>query len=361
MSIPGKDGGRNVDLHPLSNIAMSPRLRLILSLLLLTGLIIFFYRIRGVLVPFILAVVLAYIINPLVCYLERKGAPRTIGTLIVYLAFTLLSALVIAYLFPLLLYQLEKLLEALPQQASNINTRLEAIFERVDRFRVPQVIRGVMDEAILRGEAYLREAVRTVVDAMLGLFSALPGLLITPILAFYFTRDIEAIKDRILVLIPGRYNQAALSLLREVDAVLAGFIRGQLIVCIFVGILTTIGLSLLRVDFALIIGIVAGILDVIPYFGPVLGAVPAVAIAFLKSHLTALYVIILFAVIHQVESGVIAPKVFSDRVGLHPVAVIFALLAGGELAGITGMLLAVPVAAVINVVLRFILARTRQN
>ncbi|HHV62883.1 MAG TPA: AI-2E family transporter [Firmicutes bacterium] len=359
MGTPGKDGGGDKDLHPLSNIGLSRRLRFLLLLLLFAGLVLFFYHIRGVLVPFVLAVVLAYIINPLVYYLERRGAPRTIGTIIVYLAFTLLSALVITYFFPLLLYQLEKLLEVLPQQTSGIDTRLEAIFAGFDRFRIPQVIRDVVDEAILSGEAYLRDGVRRVVDAILGLFSGLLGLLITPILAFYFTRDLEIIKGRILEMIPERYHHTALCLLREVDAVLAGFIRGQLIVCIFVGILTTIGLSLLGVDFALIIGIVAGILDVIPYFGPVLGAAPAVAIALLKSHLTALYVVILFVVIHQIESGIIAPKVFSDRVGLHPVVVIFALLTGGELAGVTGMLLAVPAAAIINVVLRFILSRTR--
>jgi predicted PurR-regulated permease PerM len=153
------------------------------------------------------------------------------------------------------------------------------------------------------------------------------------------------LKKKYLALFQRDDHRALGQLLTQINAVLSGFIRGHLLVALIVALISFLGLSILQVDFALLIGFTAGILDIVPYFGPIIGALPAVVIALLESPLKALYVIVLFFIIHQLESTIVSPKILGDRVGLHPLAVVFVLLAGGQLAGIVGVLLAVPVTA----------------
>ena len=138
------------------------------------------------------------------------------------------------------------------------------------------------------------------------------------------------------------------------DNSLGSFIRGQLLISAIVGILIAVGLSIMGVDFALIIGLIAGIFNIVPYFGPIIGAVPAVVFALLKSPLTAVYVVLLFAVVNQVESSIISPNILGEHVGLHPVTVIFSIISGGYLFGILGVILAVPVTSIVKVTLRYV-------
>ena len=140
----------------------------------------------------------------------------------------------------------------------------------------------------------------------------------------------------------------------EMDNSLGSFIRGQLLISAIVGILIAVGLSIMGVDFALIIGLIAGIFNIVPYFGPIIGAVPAVVFALLKSPLTAVYVVLLFAVVNQVESSIISPNILGEHVGLHPVTVIFSIISGGYLFGILGVILAVPVTSIVKVTLRYV-------
>jgi predicted PurR-regulated permease PerM len=139
--------------------------------------------------------------------------------------------------------------------------------------------------------------------------------------------------------------------LEDIDQVIGEFIRGQLIVCTVIAVLTSIALYLMGVQFAIILGMIAGIVDVIPYFGPFIGMLPCIAVALLQSPKLALYTALAFIAIQQVESNIISPKIVGDRVGLHPVVIIFALLAGERLLGFIGLVLAVPAAAIIKVIL----------
>ncbi|HEX3032252.1 MAG TPA: AI-2E family transporter, partial [Bacillota bacterium] len=147
----------------------------------------------------------------------------------------------------------------------------------------------------------------------------------------------------------------------DMDQVLRGFIRGHLLVCGLVGGLSALGLYLIGVPFALLLGIIAGILDIIPFFGPILGAVPALALALLQSWQATIYTLLLFVIIQQVEGNIITPKILGEAVGLHPLIIIFALLAGGHLWGVTGMIIALPLAAVIRVAARYMLIKLVSN
>ena len=166
-------------------------------------------------------------------------------------------------------------------------------------------------------------------------------------IAFYLTRDVDAIRERFASWLPAVSRNRIMSVISDIDRALAGWVRGQVIVCTFVGATTGASLALLGVRYALPIGFLTGILEIIPYFGPVLALIPAVLLAAQKSALTALFAATVFVGIQQVESAVVSPKIVGDCVGLHPLVVIGALLIGGALFGVVGMLLAVPVTAVL--------------
>jgi predicted PurR-regulated permease PerM len=167
-------------------------------------------------------------------------------------------------------------------------------------------------------------------------------------------------RERALRYVPAQYRGDAQNILREVNTALNGFFRGQLWICLLVGLFIYGGLALLKIPYALFIGFVAGLFDIIPYFGPVLGFLPAAALALSKSPLTVLWVLLLFVAANQIENSLISPWLIGDRVGLHPLAVIFAVLVGGYLLGILGLLVAVPAAAAVRVVADYLLLRRPQ-
>ncbi|MCK9525137.1 MAG: AI-2E family transporter, partial [Limnochordia bacterium] len=192
---------------------------------------------------------------------------------------------------------------------------------------------------------------------LMAAFTHMISLVISPVLAFYLLRDHQAMRESALRYIPAAQRGDALYILQEINSALNGFFRGQLWVCLFVGLFIYGGLSLLGIPYALFIGILAGLFDIIPYFGPVLGFLPAAALGLSKSPLTVLWVFALFVAANQIENAIISPKLIGDRVGLHPLVVIFAVFVGAELMGIIGMLLAIPVASMIRVILAFFFLR----
>ena len=281
------------------------------------------YKVRGILTPFLLAFALSYLMNPVVTYLEKRGAPRGLGTLVIYVGFTLFVTLFALYLVPRFLVQLEKLAEVLPQQAGSIQSRLAGFYVRFSRFNVPEPIKGAIDNGIERAEEALLAFVERALGSIPGLLPRLSLLILVPVLAFYLTMDFPDLKMWLLSWIPDRWRSDVVGLMIEMDNSLGSFIRGQLLISAIVGFLIAAGLSIMGVDFALIIGLIAGIFNIVPYFGPIIGAVPAVVFALLKSPLSAVYVAILFIVVNQVESSIISPNILGEHVGLHPVTVIF--------------------------------------
>ncbi|NPV79116.1 MAG: AI-2E family transporter [Firmicutes bacterium] len=335
--------------------------RYLVFILLGAALAAFLYRIRAVLAPFFLAAAFAYMIDPVVTFLERRGAPRAIGTAIVYIAIIISMSLACIYFFPRFLSQLEQMVIILPSHAARLQLGLAALYDRFDRFYIPMALRAAINDAINRGELYIRDLAKELVETLMGILSHFLGIIIVPVLAFYLTKDINRIRGRIAGFLLAKGRGDIIALVGQIDGILSSYVRGQLLVGAIVGILTTIALALMDVDFALIVGILAGILNVIPYFGPILGAIPAVCASLLKSPWTGLWAGIVFILIQQLESSLIAPKILGDRVGLHPLVVVFSLLVGAELLGFTGLLIAVPVTAVLNVLAGFIWERAIGN
>jgi predicted PurR-regulated permease PerM len=268
----------------------------------------------------------------------------------------------VGLLVPVVISELNRLTEFLPGYFAQLQAMSAAFQERYSQFQLPAAVRQSLDEAILAVQGQLLGLIGSVAQGVLGVFTALFSLLLAPILSFYLLKDLDKLRAGMRRILPKRERLGALDLLAEIDAAISGFIRGQLIVAALVGLMVIVALALLKVRFAVILGIFAGITDVIPYFGPLIGAIPAVAVAAVTSPIDSLKVLAAILTIQQIESQVLSPRIIGSHVGLHPLAVVFALLTGFELFGLVGMIAAVPIAAVVRVLIsRWLLTRDEEN
>jgi len=312
---------------------------------------------RAVLVPFVLAIVLAFVIEPAVHFFEARRIPRLGAILLVYLGASLLVAALLFWLIPGLVRQLTVLAAALPGLAAQVQALLAEMQARYTQAGLPAQIRQILDGAIARAENDLLTFIQSILSGLFGAVSAVVTLLLAPFLAFYLLRDRESIRAWVLSVLPVSTRGETLRALAEVNQVLTGYIRGQLLVTLTVGTLVGVATYLLGLPFSAILGVIAGVTDIIPYFGPVIGAIPAVSLALLRSPLLAAETVIALFAIQQVDSIFITPRFVGGNVGLHPLVVIFSLLAGAELFGLAGILVAVPLVAIGKVLLKHLFAK----
>jgi phosphoribosylaminoimidazole-succinocarboxamide synthase len=333
-----------------------PEFALAIATLVLFGLL--FHWLGAVLTPFLLGAVLAYILDPLVDRLERLKFSRTLGTALVLALGVLVVAGVALLLIPVLAEQAAQIAQRVPRYMAwaqdTVVPWLEGLGIPLDHDSLKRLAVQQADTA--------KQAATTVLPWLGGqlgsLLALLANLLIVPVVTFYLLRDWDAMVNRIDALIPRRWHAATVTLAREIDAVLAEFLRGQLTVMLVMGGFYAAGLSLAGLDFALPIGLLAGLLGFIPYLGAALGLLLASLEAVLQFQSVAgvLPVVGVFVVGQALEGMLITPWLVGDRVGLHPVGVILALAAFGQLFGFFGILLAVPLAAVLLVALRHLRA-----
>lgn len=309
-------------------------------------------RVRSVLFPFILAFVITYLIYPIVRMLVRHKVPPVAAILLVYLMFASLFTIIGVWLVPILISQLTKLAEMLPSYFDQITEALNSFHESFERMQLPETVKIVIEARLVTFEESIGQTIGGLIEGILGMVSYAVSFILAPIFAFYLLRDIEIIKRGIVNLIPIKYKSEGILFLKDVDKAIGGYIRGQLIVILITGTISGITMALLGIRFAVLIGVFVAITDIIPYIGPIVGTIPAVMIALLQSPVLALYVLAAFVLIQQIEASIIAPRVVSHRVGLHPLIIIFSLFVAREILGIPGMLIAVPSAATIRVFLK---------
>lgn len=237
------------------------------------------WLVRGGLYPFVIALLLAYILNPAVCFFEQKGFKRIWAIIFVYLL--LFSTLIIggSKLIPMLVRELENFGKELPNLTCKSEEMYQVIQWQYKNSLLPTTLRIALDNVLITLHTQLQSLVTATVDAIIGLITHFAGLAISPILAFYLLHDWYVIKEELLIILPGRWRHEIFLFLKDVDKVLSGVIRGQITIALIVGLLVSAGLHLLNVKYALLIGIMAGLLDIIPYFGAVIGATPAVILA----------------------------------------------------------------------------------
>ncbi|PZU29393.1 MAG: AI-2E family transporter [Stenotrophomonas sp.] len=323
-----------------------------------------------VLTPFVVALMLAWLGDPLVDRLEASGRSRNTAVVLVFVLMILLLALALLILVPLIQRQIITLVAALPQgQEWLMNTAIPWLEQKtgleimawLDPGRLFEWVRSHWQQAGGVATTFFGYVSRS----GFAMVAWVINLALLPILAYYFLRDWDKLVERVASMIPRNHIEVVTRLARESNDVLGAFIRGQIVVMIALGIVYAAGLSLVGLNLGLLIGLVAGLISFIPYLGATTGVVMAVLAALVQSQGFDLQLLVLVGVVFTVgqllESYVLTPRIVGDKIGLHPVAVIFAVMAGGQLFGFLGMLLALPAAAVINVLLRYAHQRYRQS
>jgi predicted PurR-regulated permease PerM len=346
--------------------AQRNRLLLWLALGLLVGGMI--WAARAVLLPYLLGLVLAYLLLPLVNWLDGHlparlrtwRVARPLAIVVTYLLLIALVAGIIAFFVPLVLDQVEVLIENWPELASRVEDwgkrgwgwYLEHI--SVDwRQTIETNLKGLLDDVATA----IKDGLLTTVRTVSGTISFVIGLVVIPFWLFYILHDESQVKAGVVRALPERLQADVLCMASLIDDVLSAYIRGQLLLCVFVGGIATIALFLVGVPFALVLGLIAGIFEALPYVGPILGAIPALLVALLSDPASAIWVAVAFFAIQQVENLVLVPRIAGKSVKLHPAMVMVVLVVGNELAGFLGMLVAVPIAAVIRDVFKYLYLR----
>jgi predicted PurR-regulated permease PerM len=329
---------------------------MILIVLVVAGWLL--YRLAPVLTPFLVSAGLAYLGDPLVDRLERRGMSRTFSVAVVFAVMALLGVTFLLIMIPLLQKQAMVLIEKIPQGLQWLQERALPRVLALPGLEGTTIDLDTVRQAVTEHWQQVGMAVTRVLAEVTAsgqaLFAALAYLLLIPVVTFYLLRDWDVLVRNVHALVPRSVEATVVRLTRECDAVLAQFLRGQLLVMFGLAFIYTIGLRIVGLDSAFLIGMLAGLVSFVPYLGFIVGIVLAGFAALIQYgdavHL--LYVVAVFGVGQLIEGFVLSPWLVGDRIGLHPVAVIFAVMAGGQLFGFFGVLLALPVAAVILVLLR---------
>jgi predicted PurR-regulated permease PerM len=315
------------------------------------------YLLAPVLTPFVAAALLAYIGDPLADRLQRLRLPRTVAVVCVFVLTFLFIAVLVMLVLPLVRTQVAALLEALPSIVAQVEKvwlpRVADFldFAPEDDVGVAAFLSRYSEMAGSWGKALLV----SVGKSGGALAAAVISLFLVPILTFYMLRDWDFIMSRLAALVPSKHQDTIFRLARETDEVLGAFLRGQILVMLALSVIYSLGLSLVGLKFAIAIGVVSGLVSFVPYLGFVFGILLAGLTVVLEPDplLRLVGVVATFTIAQFIEGSVLTPKLVGDRIGLHPVIVIFAIAAGGQLFGFFGILLALPAAAVLSVLVRY--------
>lgn len=339
---------------------MVNRWPLVLGVLLALG--VLFYLLQPILLPFVLGAVIAYLGDPIVDYLERHKLSRQVSVILVFLFFTSLVIASVLLAIPMLLQQLDAMVGKAPEIYRWVTgTAVPWLQQRlsVPAAQLPQIdwSAQLADNWQSLGRV-TAETLRRITGSGAGLLLVLANLALVPVVAFYLMRDWDGVMARLLNMFPRAWQERVAFMVGEADEVVGAFIRGQLLVMAALGVIYSLGLWLVGVQLALLLGVIAGLASIVPYLGFVVGVLASLVAAWAQTGdwTMLLWVTLVFGVGQMIESMVLTPILVGDRIGLHPVAVIFALMAGGQLAGFLGVLVALPVAAVVMVFARHALA-----
>lgn len=333
----------------------------------------------------IIAIIFAYIIDPIVNYLERKGVKRQFGVIIVYISVILIFGILIVSVIPKTINEVSNLLASLPAMVDtlikDVNNFLTEVFAKFNielpenfinvykesnpkvngNVETPQIVSDILDsmkktinELIVKMQGSLMGSLSNIVSKLYGFLTSAFRLVLIIIFSFYFSVDKERFILKVKKAIPNKYREDISYLTGNIDTALQQFIRGRMLLAIFVGVLTMLYLLVLRVDFAIIIGLITCVADIIPYIGPFLGCAPAVLFAFMDSPMKALWVLILFVIVQWIENNILAPKLIGDSTGLNPLVILISIIIGGGIFGVWGMVISVPLTSIIFILVDFI-------
>jgi len=334
---------------------------ILVLIVMLTVIFIYFYseKIIQILSPFFIAAIIAYAIYPLVIRFERKGIKRNVAIIVIYTFIALVLIFLTLYITPHVFNNAKELFNTLPQITNKYQQIFNSFISKIETSKWPPEIKNLIFSEIDNGTNFIQNYASLAMKKTLSIVASsviiLFNIALSMIIAYYFLKDIEGIKRSTLMLAPKKMRNNLINIGRELNAIVTNFIQGQFLTAIIVGTLETIGLYAVQVKYPFILGVIGGVANIIPYFGPVIGAIPAVAIALLESPVKALLTAIIFILVQQIDNAFISPKIIEGKLGLHPITTVIAVLIGGEFFGIVGMLVAVPITAMIKVIFKRII------
>nr|WP_244532756.1 AI-2E family transporter [Phyllobacterium sp. CL33Tsu] len=328
---------------------------------------LFLYMFSSILLPFVAGMVLAYFLDPVADRLQRLGLSRLLATVVILVLFIVTFALLLIILVPVLASQMSDFIARLPSYVARLQ---ELIANRDSQWLKnfigvdASVIRNSLDSLLQQGAGFLTTLLQSIWSSGKTLIDVFALFVVTPVVAFYMLLDWDRMVSKIDNLVPRQHVYTIRAIARDMNKAIAGFVRGQGTVCLLLGVIYAVGLTIVGLNFGLLIGLFAGLISFIPYVGSLVGLVVALGVAMVQfwpewGHI--LGVAIAFGVGQFIEGNILQPKLVGSSVGLHPVWLMFALFAFGTLLGFTGMLIAVPTAAAIGVLVRFMIGRYQQS
>ncbi len=317
------------------------------------ALFVFVFKVRTVIGYFAAAGVLAYLLDPAVMWLSKRRIPLWAAALGSFAILAGLLTLIIALAAPPAINQFKELGERLPEYIESAGPTFEQAKAAVKAADLPFDAESIAKDAAESVKNKAAETAAQILKSVSGFFGAMAALVIIPILLFYFLADGQRLWKSVVLYIPPAYRPEFESVMSRINTAIGGFIRSQLKLCLIMGIMTTVTMMIPFPKYALIFGLIAGITEFIPYVGPILALLAPLAIACFSPVWKLIYVLIAFLVLQFLEGNVIAPKVIGKDVGLHPAVIIFALMCGGQVAGLAGMIAAIPVAVILKVLWQY--------
>jgi predicted PurR-regulated permease PerM len=327
------------------------RLNFIISVAV--GLMVLFYvlsKLKWLFIYFSFALMLAYFFDPLYRYLIHKKIPKVLAIIIVFGIIIALLILIIFFLIPSVINQLNVLYKEIPNFIENYQNLILSIKPQLSKFINPADVEILLKENLSELQKGVLGFSQSIIIYLSNIVSSITfGIVIIPLILFYLMRDLVIFKENLYIFVSGENKKEFKEVLEKIDHIISGFIRGRIIVCFIVGTLIGMGLYFLNLKFALIIGIVSGVFNFIPYLGPIVGVILALIFALGNPWWTLLMIVILFVLVNQLEAIYLNPNILGKGLGLHPLTVILSILICGQLLGILGVLVAVPLAAILKV------------
>ena len=314
--------------------------RTIIKIVLIFLSVFFVFILRDVIFVVLFSVFLAAAISPPISWLCKKRIPRLVSAVIIYVFFIALVSVFLTFVVPIIAGELSQLTQALPRYFENSIETASTSSRYLDFIAQLQAF-------LERASDYLEVSSGSITTLLVNIFGGLIYFISVFVISFYFSVMEHGVASFFKSIVPHVHEEYILGLWNRVNTKVGKWFQGQLLLALIIGIVVYVGPALLNVKYALLLGIVAMAFELIPFVGPIMASIPAIALAFLQRPLLALWVLLFYVIMQQLENQLLSPLILGKSTGMHPVSVIIALLIGGGLAGILGVLLAVPVAVVL--------------
>lgn len=314
----------------------------------------------------IISIIIAYALNPIINYLESKNINRLYGVLIVYLSITTILIILGISVIPRTGEEIRRLSNNLPSYFKQLSNLVDSLYTKYYSTLggLPPMFQGietVIMDNIVRIENVISNSLESFILGIINVATKVVSIILTPILTLYFLVDKDYFKEKSIKLIPKKHREDVLYLTSSINISLSKFIRGRLLMSLYVGVSVTILLLIMGIEFAVVIGLITGLFDIVPYLGPFVGFLPAVFFAFISKPIKAVWVSVIFVLIQWTENNILAPKIIGENLDMHPMIILLSIIVGGGIFGVFGMIISVPLVSITRTLFIFIMSKKRSK